>query len=580
MANVKCISVIDESSVPALTISNSWDTFKANYSSREFYLLDPGGLDSNGPLDVPTAFANDPLAFGPITVARDLGFQNAASDWFDICGLNTLPPGSYCSVAIDTSGSMVLDTVQASYNLFIQKCTNAGINLVLNTTFSDENWINPHNIDIPPSVTISVNPTSYTLGQPNAQATLSWDVFGDFTSASITGSTPGQNIGNVSGAGSVIVSPSRPTTYTITATGPGGSNSRSVNLNVIVPPPVVSISLNKNFIVNTGDQSAALTWSVSGFYDSFSVTNVSTASPTGTLSVSPQSTTTYTVTAVGFGGTVSSNVTLTVYQPPSINLFLNQNSIITGGTTNLNWEVTGDVTTTFVDQNIGDVPNNGTTQVSPTVSTTYIGTSTYVDPNGNTYSDSDSVRLVVYQRPTLEVVVPGSVEYGEDVFIEYGYEYANVSVVLTPQYRYRNANNDGFINVNGDPINLTPLSSSAEFGQTGARVENQSINFSPIYNNDGPFEIRFNVVATGSGGQETINTPVLVNIDLVPTNIVIPETEALVDEDPVFAPDPDAFPNLILQVGDVDIPVEVKSNKPIQMSLDNGNTWINIREKT
>ena len=578
MASVKCISVIDESSVAPASLNSSWTTFRGNYPNREFYLLQPGG-PPRGTLGLFADFLNDPLAFGPTSVVRDNG-SNFPDDWFTICGLNTLPPGSYCSLAVDTSGSMTLSTVQSSYNLFIQKCADAGINIVINTTFSDENWITPHNIAIPPSVNISVNPTSYTLGQPNAQATLSWNVFGDFTTASITGSTPGQNIDNITGAGSVTVSPSRPTTYTITATGPGGSNTLSVNLNVIVPPPVVSISLDKDFIVNTGDQSATLTWSVTGFYDSFTITNVNTTSPSGNLAVSPQNTSTYRVTAVGFGGTVSSEVTLTVYQPPSINLFLNNNSIVTGGTTNLNWNVTGDVTTTSVNQNIGNVPNNGTIQVSPSVSTTYIGTTTFVDPDGNSYSFSDSVRLIVYQRPTLEVVVPGSVAYGQDVLIEYGYEYANVSVVITPQYRYRNANNDGLVSVNGNPINLTPLSSSAEFGEIGTRVQNQSLNFSPIYNSDGPFEVTYNVVATGDGGQETINVPTTVNIDLTPTNIVIPETEALVDEDPVFAPDPDAFPNLTLQIGDIDIPVEVKSNKPIQMSLDGGNTWTNIRENT
>jgi len=248
-----------------------------------------------------------------------------------------------------------------------------------------------------------------------------------------------------------------------------------------------------------------------------------------------------------------------------------EKAIIYGESVNLTWNTTGDVSNTYLENE--EVPNNGgPVAFTPAISTTYTAQTT-----GLGGSDIDTVFVRVYQKPTLEVFVPVSVNYGENVTLEYQFEYANVSVVLTPQYRYRNANNDGFDTVTGDSVTISPISTSAEFGVNGTLVSG-SIDLAVPYDDNGPFEVTYFVTATGDGGQETISVSVLVNIDLVPTNIIIPETAALVDEDPVFAPDPDAFPNLTLQVGDVDIPVEVKSNKPIQMSLDSGNTWLNIRE--
>jgi hypothetical protein len=48
------------------------------------------------------------------------------------------------SLAIDTSGSMTLNTVRASYDLFKQKCAEVGLS-IFETTISDERWAVPHN---------------------------------------------------------------------------------------------------------------------------------------------------------------------------------------------------------------------------------------------------------------------------------------------------------------------------------------------------------------------------------------------------------------------------------------------------
>lgn len=345
-------------------------------------------------------------------------------------------------------------------------------------------------------------------------------------------------------------------------------------------PPTASISIDKSWIVNTGNQSATISWSAGGVIDSISVTSVSGPGTSGSQVVSPSSTTTYTITVNGPKQTATDSVTLTVYQLPVIdNIKCTPNPIKLGESTTLSWETSGNITGATLDQGIGDVPTEGqVNNLSPTVSTTYTLYIYFEDPDGNIFDDTDSVRLTVYQPPTLQITTPMDVNYGEDVLIEYEYEYANISAKVTPQYNYRNANNDGFEIVNGDSVNLTPLSTSAEYGIDGTLVTG-SVTLSPPYNDDGPFSLRYLVEVEGDGGTENVLNVVDVNIDLTPDNITIPGIEAQPNEEPIYSPDPEKDPDLNLIVQNVDIPVEIKSDKPIKISLDDGNTWLNVREK-
>lgn len=134
-----CIAVIDEAS----SFSNptaAWTSFRNNWPQRPFYLLQPGRTRPE--LKEPTAFVNDPLT-AYSQVIRDNGTP-PTSDWYTICGIDQLPDGSKLALFIDTSGSMRLSTVQASYNLFKQKiqARNMSIIEVFN---GNENWILPFN---------------------------------------------------------------------------------------------------------------------------------------------------------------------------------------------------------------------------------------------------------------------------------------------------------------------------------------------------------------------------------------------------------------------------------------------------
>jgi hypothetical protein len=172
---VVCISVIDESassqalddynknegqiafnpnfSTSAQVIEWDWNNFRTNYPSRPFYLLQPA---TNGrefvELKVPDGVSTtDPVGSAPdyglfySEVNRDNGSVSFASDWFSICGLSTYPANTLVSLFIDTSGSMDLDTVRASYRKFLRDCENNSIVVAGNSQNKGERWAVDHN---------------------------------------------------------------------------------------------------------------------------------------------------------------------------------------------------------------------------------------------------------------------------------------------------------------------------------------------------------------------------------------------------------------------------------------------------
>ena len=98
-------------------------------------------------------------------------------------------------------------------------------------------------------------------------------------------------------------------------------------------PPSASISANPSTIIE--GQSTTLSWSTSGDVDSVSITNIGGVGTGGSISVSPNSTTTYTVTASNVAYNRSDSITVTVFQRPTVNLSLDNNSIVYGESTTL-----------------------------------------------------------------------------------------------------------------------------------------------------------------------------------------------------------------------------------------------------
>lgn len=115
-------------------------------------------------------------------------------------------------------------------------------------------------------------------------------------------------------------------------------------------------------------QNATLTWTTTNAQAV--ALNGAPFPPSGSMTVSPAVTTTYTLIANGIGGTAQTSVTVTVQQPATTAIFIaNPPSIQAGQPSVLSWTTTNAVT---VNLNGGAVPLNGSQSVSPAVTTTYI----------------------------------------------------------------------------------------------------------------------------------------------------------------------------------------------------------------
>lgn len=205
---------------------------------------------------------------------------------------------------------------------------------------------------------------------PGSNATLQWNVI-DFDTITITGG--GINNTYLTGSGSLVVSPSSPTTYTLTAARTGcAPKSATVTVNIADVPTVNSFTASPSTI-NTG-QSTTLQWSASNTASvRITGTDGSTYFPGGnSLTVSPASTTTYTITATSGGCNpqqAQAQVTVNVGVCPTINSFTaNPSSIMAGSNSTLQWSVSNAASVLL---NGNPVASSGSQVVTPAVTTTY-----------------------------------------------------------------------------------------------------------------------------------------------------------------------------------------------------------------
>ncbi|GAB3991197.1 hypothetical protein GCM10028807_20780 [Spirosoma daeguense] len=189
--------------------------------------------------------------------------------------------------------------------------------------------------------------------------------------------------------GSLVVSPTSTTAYSVTVANASGCISTTSGSVTVNPPPTAVFSPASPTICI--GQSVTLVASGGSSY-TFSD---GTSNNTGALVVSPSSTTAYSVTVASASGCVSTtSVTVTVNQLPNLVLTPTPATICVGQSTTL--VATGASSHTFSN---GTINNSGRLAVSPTVTTTYAVTG--VSASGCITSTTAVVTVNSLPTPTL-----------------------------------------------------------------------------------------------------------------------------------------------------------------------------------
>jgi YVTN family beta-propeller protein len=215
---------------------------------------------------------------------------------------------------------------------------------------------------LPPVITAEVNPDRIDP-QTGGSALLSWDVrYAD--SLTLDGEA-------VSMQGSRNVSPSVTTTYHFIATNTSGTVTKDI---LLYSGNLPTIQANANPVGIIIGGTSTITWS-STKADSVSIDQgIGSVAINGSMQVSPTVTTTYTLTATGYGQSVTTMVTVIVGTPPTITATANPAVIISGESTTLNWTTINATSVSLSYYGIWNpisVPVNGSHLVSPTSSQRY-----------------------------------------------------------------------------------------------------------------------------------------------------------------------------------------------------------------
>ncbi|MBF0451455.1 MAG: hypothetical protein HQK75_12190 [Candidatus Magnetomorum sp.] len=214
-----------------------------------------------------------------------------------------------------------------------------------------------------PSVSISSTPETIQLGE---SAVLTWSTQ-DADSISIN-----NGVGTVGPRGTTVVTPFRTTTYIISAVNADGKSESSVTVTVIHSESTPSVSITANPISIHPGETSVLAWSTGNAYSVIIDNGIGNVPVNYSITVRPPVTTTYTISAIGPGGTSTASVTINVMSTaPVANITANPTSIKPGETSFLEWSY-GNAHTVTIEPGIGDGTQVKSMQVSPKKTTTYI----------------------------------------------------------------------------------------------------------------------------------------------------------------------------------------------------------------
>jgi hypothetical protein len=300
--------------------------------------------------------------------------------------------------------------------------------------------------------------------QPGQSSTLQW-ITQNATSVSIA---PGIGAVSTAGSGSVSVTPASTTTYTLTATGASGTVTQTAVVTVGAAPagnPQIIMWTANPMTIQPGQQST-LSWTTNGA-STVAISSVGSVALNGSTTVSPASTTTYTLTATSSDGhSVTAPITVSVVPAtvPQINAFTAVPSVITAGqSSQVCWQVTN--ATSIAITGIGSSLNaNACSAVTPSATTTYTLTAT--NASGST-SGSVTVNVGQLQILSFTATPPWSPQSGSPITLSWTTQGATSVVLiggeLTPQ---SNLSVNGSFTVNQKYDETYTLTAYGPGGQT------------------------------------------------------------------------------------------------------------------
>ena len=344
----------------------------------------------------------------------------------------------------------------------------------------------------------------------------------------------------------------------ITNSGYGNFGNGYAVLTYSLPPPSIDTFTATPSTLVLGN-TFQLNWSVSGTVNSVNITDVGNVNTSGTATILPGGDITYTITATGPGGTVAKSVAIDVHIPPQISFSVDKSQIVGGDTATLTWSVTGDADTMSINPGIGGTNLSGTQLIQPSQDTTYTAVA-----SGLGGTDTEQLTVEVVYPPEVSLTGPLSTDYGNDITLTFNADNAVTSLQLLRKYVSQG--------------NVDPDWTLVENLPTGQNTSG-TLLFSPDYDNFGPDVVQFQLYAVGEAGlNDTATFDAFINIDRTPDAIDIPASEdKLRDEEPVITPDAVVTSEQIV-VDDIDVPVEIKADQPIQVEIDDSGTFQDIRE--